>query len=74
MGPHSDLDLLVVKEGSFDRRKLVGDVYIGVGQAVDVVIVTPEEVKEYGDTHALVISPALTEGREVYQAGRPSTS
>ncbi len=76
-GPHSDLDLLVVKEGSFDRRKLVGDVcmnLIGVGQAVDVVIVTPEEVKEYGDTHALVISPALTEGREVYQAGRPSTS
>ena len=77
MGPHSDLDLLVVKEGSFDRRKLVGDVYmnlIGVGQAVDVVIVTPEEVKEYGDTHALVISPALTEGQEVYQPGRPSTS
>lgn len=77
MGPHSDFDLLVVKEGEFDRRELVGDVYmnlIGVGQAVDVVIVTPEEVKEYGDSHALVISPALTEGREVYQAERPSTS
>lgn len=76
-GPHSDLDLLVVKEGDFDRRKLVGDIYmnlIGVGQAVDVVIVTPEEVEEYGDSHALVISPALTDGREVYHAERPTTS
>jgi len=66
-----------VKAGSFDRRELVGDVYmnlIGVGQAVDVIIVTPEEVNESGHTHALVISPALTEGREVCQAGRPSTS
>jgi uncharacterized protein len=40
----------------------------GVGQAVDVIVVTPEEVEKYRDTHCLVIKPALQEGREVYHA------
>jgi hypothetical protein len=45
MGPHSDVDLLVVKNGEFDQSRLVGDIYMylhGVGQAVDVLVVTPE--------------------------------
>jgi len=36
MGPHSDVDLLVIKQGDFDQGELVGDIYmrlIGVGQA-----------------------------------------
>jgi len=40
----------------------------GVGQAVDVIVVTPEEVEKYRDTHCLVIKPALQQGREVYYA------
>lgn len=71
MGPNSDVDLLVVKKGKFDRSRLVGDIYMnlhGVGQAVDVILVTPEEVKRYRNTHCLVIAPALREGREVYNA------
>jgi predicted nucleotidyltransferase len=78
MGPHSDFDLLVVKEeGDVSRRDLVGEIYmnlIGVGQAVDVIIVTPEEVEEYHDSHSLIISPALKEGREVYHAERRKAS
>jgi hypothetical protein len=27
----------------------------GVGQAVDVIVVTPEEIEKYRDTHCLVI-------------------
>jgi len=41
---------------------------IGVGQAVDVILVSPEEVERYRDNHALVIAPALREGRMIYAA------
>lgn len=78
MGPHSDLDLLVVRkvEGR-SRGHLVEEIYmnlIGVGQAVDVIVVSPEEIEEYRDSHSLVISPALDEGQEVYRATREAAS
>ena len=38
----------------------------GVGQDVDVVVVTPEDIERYGDSTALVIEPALREGKVVY--------
>jgi len=69
MGPHSDVDLLVIKRGEFNRGRLVGDIYVnlhGVGQAVDVILVTPEQVERYRNTHCLVIAPAVREGKEVY--------
>ena len=72
MGPHSDVDLLVVKSGEFDYGRLVGDIYVnlhGVGQAVDIVLATPEQVDRYRDTHCLVIAPALQQGKEIYRAG-----
>jgi predicted nucleotidyltransferase len=71
MRPHSDVDLLVIKSGEFDQNRLVGDIYMnlhGVGQAVDVILVTPEQVERYRHTHCLVIAPALREGQEVYHA------
>jgi predicted nucleotidyltransferase len=71
MGPNSDVDLLVVKRGKFDQGRLTEDIYqtlYGVGQAVDVVVVTAEQVERHRDTHWLVIAPALREGREVYHS------
>ena len=68
MGPHSDYDLLVVKPG-VHRRKLAQRIYrnlIGVGEPVDVVVVTPQDLEQYADSHMVVISPALEEGIEVY--------
>jgi len=76
MGPDSDVDLLVVKSGEFDQSHLVGDIYVnlhGVGQAVDVILVTPEQVERYRNTHCLIIAPALREGKEVYHARTLST-
>ena len=70
MGPHSDVDLLVIKRAA-NLRELTGRIYRrlhGVGAAVDAVMVTPEDVARYGDCHALVIKPALREGRVVYEA------
>lgn len=71
MGPNSDVDLLVVKRGKFDRRRLIGDIYLslhGVGQAVDVIVVTPEQVEQHRQSFWLVISAAMRDGREVYHS------
>ncbi len=71
MGPHSDIDLLVIKGGKFQRGPLVERIYshlYGAGEAVDVIVVTPEEIELYRDCPYLVIYPALKEGRVVYGA------
>ena len=70
MGPHSDIDLLIVKEGA-QRRTLAGRIYDnlhGAGVAVDVIVVTPADIERYKDSHALVIKPALKEGKVVYES------
>ena len=70
MGPNSDVDLLVVKSGAH-KLDLTGRIYMnlrGVGVAVDVIVVTPEDVEKYRSSHALVIAPALQEGKLVYAA------
>lgn len=70
-GPDSDLDLLVIKSGQFHRGQLTEEIYmslIGIGRAVDVVVVTTEDVDRYRDSPALVIGPALRDGRVVYTA------
>ena len=77
MGANSDLDLLVVKSGNYHKGRLTGEIYmhlIGVGQAVDVVLVTPEDVDRYRDSHPLVIKPALREGKVVYECNPETIS
>lgn len=71
MNRHSDVDLLVVKAGAHRRKtaELIRRNLRGVGAAVDLVVVTPEDIERYGNTHALVIKPALAEGMVVYEAG-----
>jgi len=71
MGPNSDVDLLVVKRGRFNRGRVTEAIYMnmhGVGAAVDVIVVKPEELERYRHTRCLVIAPALTEGKVVYAA------
>lgn len=65
----SDVDVLVVK-ANVHRRKLAQEIYlnlIGVGQAVDVVVVTPEDLERHHDTPALIIASALRDGKVVYE-------
>ncbi len=76
MKSNSDLDLLVIKGGEYDQSRLVGDIYRnlhGLGHAVDVLVVTPEQVERYRNTHCLIIAPAIREGREIYHARAAST-
>jgi predicted nucleotidyltransferase len=65
----SDFDLLVVKSGQYHRRRLAKEIYrgmIGAGPAVDVVVVTPEDIERYGNSEALVNAPAFRQGRVIY--------
>jgi predicted nucleotidyltransferase len=71
MGPHSDLDLLVIKSGIDSRLDLAGEIYThmrGVDYAVDIIVATPEDIERYGDSIGLVYRPALREGRVIYDA------
>ena len=71
MGPDSDIDLLVIKGGKFNYWRVLTKIrrhLRGKGAPVDVVVVTPEEVERYRDTHCLVICPALKEGKVVYDS------
>jgi predicted nucleotidyltransferase len=70
MGPDSDLDPLVIKGGKFNRNRLTTAIYRNLSGAigVDAIVVTPEEVERYRDTHCLVICPAMREGKVVYEA------
>ncbi|MFH1435467.1 MAG: nucleotidyltransferase domain-containing protein [Pseudomonadota bacterium] len=70
MGNNSDVDLLIVKAGAH-RRKVAMEVYrnmAGVGCAVDVIVVTPEDIERYRNSPTLIIEPALKEGKVVYAA------
>jgi predicted nucleotidyltransferase len=71
MSLNSDVDLLVVKRGRFDRGRLIEAIYRnlrGVEVAVDVVVATPDELERFQDADCLVIAPALREGISVYEA------
>ena len=70
MGPNSDVDLLVVKDGA-NRRGLSARIrrnLYGIRAAVDVIVVTPDDLERFKDSHGLVIKPALREGTVVYEA------
>ena len=70
MGPHSDLDLLVVR-GGVDALDLMGDIYLnlrGVGAAVDAIVASPRDLERYRNSYGMVIRAALREGRVVYEA------
>ncbi len=70
MNRHSDVDLLIIKDGG-DAFDLMGEIYMnldGAGAAVDAVVVTPDEVERYKNSHSVIIKPALREGRVVYES------
>ena len=70
MGPHSDVDLLVIKSGAdtLDLARRIHRNLFGVDAAVDIVVITPENAERYKDANGLIIKPALREGKVVYAA------
>lgn len=71
MGPHSDIDLLIVMPEGTDSGKVTHDLYNqvgGVNIGYDLIVVTPDILEKYKDNCALVYKWALKEGRQVYAA------
>lgn len=71
LGPHSDLDLLVVMPDGVHRRQTAQRLYralAGLGVSKDIVVVTESDVRQFSDEPSLVICPALREGKELYCA------
>ncbi len=70
IGRNSDVDLLVVKS-EVNRLELARKIYSrlhGVNEAVDVIVVSPEDLEQYRNNPALIISSAIAEGRIIYDA------
>jgi uncharacterized protein len=76
MGPNSDYDVLVIKGGRYNRRRLLVEIYDELSDkdaAVDVVLATPEEVERYRHSFCLVICPAMAEGKVIYGPKAPAS-
>jgi len=70
-GPQSDLDILiVVPDGThrFNTTQAVYQCLRGLRVAVDVVVATESDVREYGNSPVLIYREALRDGRELYAA------
>jgi len=71
MGPHSDLDVLVVMPDGIHRRKTAQAIYRhlwGFGFAKDIGVVTECDIRGYGSNSYMIIKNALEEGKELYHA------
>lgn len=71
MGPDSDLDMLVVVPSGSHRRQTAQRIYrrlAGIGFAIDIVVVTEDDIEQYADAPGMVIKTALSEGRDLYVA------
>lgn len=69
--PDSDIDLLIIKSGSYDPISLAGDIYVhlhGIRQSVDIILSSPEEMERSHHFQGSVLYPALREGRVIYEA------
>lgn len=70
-GPESDVDVMVVMpEGTEERETamFLHTCFQGLPFAVDVIVVTPEELQRYGDDIGFIYYDVLREGREIYAA------
>ena len=68
--PDSDLDLLVVLPRVEDKRRAAVEIMRalnGLPVSKDVVVTTPEEIAERGNTIGHVLRPALREGKVLYE-------
>lgn len=73
MGPHSDLDLLVVVSDGNNTlhvaQKLHGQMR-GLAYAKDFVVVQESDLEKFKDNPYLIYHTAIKEGKEIYHAVR----
>ena len=72
MNRDSDLDLLIIMPEGIHRRhtsRKICQALRGIGMPKDIIVVTEQDVAEYGSNPSLILKPAIEEGRELYAAG-----
>lgn len=65
----SDYDLLIVKSGLDNSRKLAKEIYSslsGIGVPVDLILVDRERMNEHLDDPYMIYGEALKEGKTLY--------
>ena len=67
--PDSDVDLLVVMPVNDSKRArqmaILGALH-DIVMATDIVVVTPQEFREYADAVGTIVRPAVREGKTLY--------
>lgn len=69
---HSDFDLLVVKAGVEDRHRLAQDIHVhffGIPVPIDLIVVTPDEIRDSRGRWWTFLGRALLEGKRIYRNG-----
>ena len=67
---HSDLDLLIIKETNLPSHKRGREIrknLRGLKIPIDIVVYTPEEIKEWKEERHSFISKILKEGKIIYE-------
>lgn len=72
----SDLDLLVIMDSPLRRERRAAEVYnalIGAHLDTDIqaVVYTPEEIEQWKDVPAALVTTALREGKVLYEQEHP---
>ena len=70
MRAHSDIDLLIIKDG-VDKRDCEARIrsgLAGIGKPLDVIVASTATIERYKHSHALVYKPALREGKVLYES------
>jgi predicted nucleotidyltransferase len=70
-GPESDVDVLVVVPDGTHRLDTVQAIYRNLPRlkfAVDIVVATVSDVRDYKDTPGLIYREAMKDGRVLYAA------
>ncbi len=68
LGPSSDLDILVVKDG-VGRRDMVQKIYgqmRGIEIGLDIVVASTHDLQRFKNSETVVIGQALKEGKVIY--------
>ena len=71
MSRNSDFDVLVIMRDPIHRRQTAQKIYRnlhGTGIAVDIIVATEKDLKEYGGRAGTILKSALQEGRVLYEA------
>ena len=70
MNPDSDIDIAVIVNSANSKRHIAMDIYLalrGIGVPIDIIVITPEEIKKYKDAIGTIIPEIIYNGRTIYK-------